>query len=197
MMRPLRPRSRPALSFVAALLFFVPAFAQDAGDAAPSTAGGYLVEVIVFRGGSGGGSEDLGAIGGTSQEGDSPSGGSRSARVIQTLPSSRLKLGGVASKLNTTPGYKVVAHASWIQTASAWNSRVGLPVEQVGLNGAGLSGVVHLERGQYLHLGLDLRLVAGTGTWRLSELRRVKLNERQYYDHPGFGVIAVVSAPGG
>ena len=197
MTRLLRRPLRPALPLLAALLLFVPAFAQDAGDAVPSTSGGYLVEVIVFRGGSGGGSEDLGAIGDTAQEGDSSSGGSRSARVLQTLPSSRLKLGGVASRLNATAGYKVIAHATWIQTASAWNSRVGLPLEQVGLNGGGLSGVVHLERGQYLHLGFDLRLNSGTSTWRLSELRRVRLNERQYYDHPGFGVIAVVSPPGG
>jgi len=29
--------------------------------------------------------------------------------------------------------------------------------------------------------------------WSLSELRKVKFNERNYFDHPAFGVIAIVS----
>jgi hypothetical protein len=64
---------------------------------------------------------------------------------------------------------------------------------------------VYLERGPaYLHLGFDLHLAtqpdpqpgaqSGNGpAWSLSELRKVKYNERNYFDHPGFGVIAIVS----
>ncbi len=55
---------------------------------------------------------------------------------------------------------------------------------------------MHLERGQYLHLGMNLTLTGQGGTWRMNELRRVKFNERQYFDHPAFGVIALVSPPG-
>jgi hypothetical protein len=29
----------------------------------------------------------------------------------------------------------------------------------------------------------------------MNEIRRVKFNERQYFDHPAFGVIALVSPP--
>ena len=29
--------------------------------------------------------------------------------------------------------------------------------------------------------------------WSFDELRKVKFNEKNYFDHPGFGVIAIVS----
>jgi hypothetical protein len=181
-----------------ALALLTPAFAQQAATDAPaegSTAGGYTVEVIVFRGGSGGAGEDLSVADAGSAEGDSATGGSRNSRVLQRLPASRLKLGPLVNRLNATAGYRVVAHGAWVQTPSAWGSRVGVPLEEAGLAGQGLSGVVHLERGQYLHLGVNLTLGGSGGTLRMNELRRVRLNERQYFDHPAFGVIAVVSPP--
>jgi hypothetical protein len=51
---------------------------------------------------------------------------------------------------------------------------------------------VYLERSTYLHLGLTLTL-AGPETYTIDEMRSVKYNERQYFDHPAFGVIALVS----
>jgi len=188
---------RRTLLVAAALVGFAPAFAQQAPEPAAEapSPGGYTVEIIVFRGGSGGGGEDLGVAGTASAEGDSAGDGARTSRVLQTLPAARFKLGPVATRINRTAGYRVVAHAAWVQTASAWGSRVGLPVEEVGLSAPGLSGVVHLERGQYLHLGVNLTLSGQGGTWRMNELRRVRFNERQYFDHPAFGVIAVVSPP--
>ncbi len=179
----------------AALLLVGPALAQQAPvePAETPVSGGYTVEVIVFRGGSGGAGEDLGAAPAASAEGDSATGGGGTARLLQRLPAGRLKLGPLASRLRAAAGYTVIAHAAWTQTASGWGSRTGLPVDEVGLAAQGLTGVVSLERGQYLHLGLNLTLAGPSGTLRMNELRRVKFNERQYYDHPAFGVIAVVS----
>jgi 8-oxo-dGTP pyrophosphatase MutT (NUDIX family) len=55
----------------------------------------------------------------------------------------------------------------------------------------------YLERGTYLHLGFGLRY-AGAATYALNESRRVKFYERNYFDHPAFGVIALVTpAQGG
>jgi hypothetical protein len=51
---------------------------------------------------------------------------------------------------------------------------------------------VFVERGQFLHLGFDLHL-GEHPTLSLSELRKVKFNEKNYFDHPGLGVIAIVS----
>jgi hypothetical protein len=180
---------RRLLLAAAAGLLLPAAVAQQAAD------GGYMVEVIVFTGGSGGTGEDLAAAGSGASGEDSAGGASHASRVLQTLPASRLKLGGVVSRLNAAGGYRTIAHAGWTQTAASWNSRIGTDVAEVGLSRNGLSGVVHLERGQYLHLGFNLTLAGPNGTWRINEVRRVRLGERQYFDHPAFGVIAVVSAP--
>jgi hypothetical protein len=40
---------------------------------------------------------------------------------------------------------------------------------------------------------MDLSLNAGGVTYTIREMRSVKFNERQYFDHPAFGVLAVVS----
>ena len=71
-------------------------------------------------------------------------------------------------------------------------STSGCTLEQLGIKVPGLTGSVFVERGQFLHLGFDLHL-GENPTWSLSELRKVKFNEKNYFDHPGFGVIAIVS----
>jgi hypothetical protein len=67
----------------------------------------------------------------------------------------------------------------------------------------GLSGTIYLERGSYLHLGMALNyqsanvpaaLGAAPGQlFNLNESRRVKFDQLNYYDHPAFGVIALVT----
>ena len=67
----------------------------------------------------------------------------------------------------------------------------------------GLSGTVFLDRGQYLHMGVAINyaesdppggLGAGAGTsFTMNQSRRIKFYERNYYDHPAFGVIALVT----
>ena len=78
-----------------------------------------------------------------------------------------------------------------------------MDLRQLGIDAAGLTGSVTLERGQFLHLGLALDLAVpnppaalaappGT-TFTLHDNHRVKLFERNYYDSPAFGVIALVT----
>jgi hypothetical protein len=52
--------------------------------------------------------------------------------------------------------------------------------------------MVYLERATYLHLGMNLTL-SGEASFVINEMRSVKYNEKQYFDHPAFGVIALVS----
>src|SRR5262249_28858137 len=106
-------------------------------------------------------------------------------------------------------GYSPIAHAAWQQTASPWGSKLGFTLDKLGLTAPGLSGSIALERGQYLHLGLDLdyapgatsatgataaaTTITGTPVFVLKQSRRVKYFERNYFDHPAFGVIALVT----
>ena len=151
---------------------------------------------MVFRGSGGAAGEDLAvAPRNLSQDNDAATvGTARSARLGELLSASRYKLADVVGRLNAGGGHRVIAHAAWTQTASAWNVGGGLTTEQLGLSAAGLSGVVQLERGQYLHLGFNLSYAPAAGVrYTLAEMRRIRVGERNYYDHPAYGILAVVT----
>jgi Peptidoglycan-binding protein, CsiV len=183
----------------------VPAVATPAAAAAasvtPKGPSQYTVEVVIFRSTSAASTaasaEDLTAQSSRSLSGDSDSAGAAaeptSVRLVQKLPASRFRLNDVEARLNSSGTYRSVAHVAWTQTASAWGSRSGLSAGQLGLDVAGIDGAIYLERGQYLHLGMNLTVASNAGAYTITEMRRVKFNERNYYDHPVYGVIAVVS----
>jgi len=178
------------------------------GAAAPeeSPAAVYNVEIIVFRaaaaeGGAENWSEEAGA---RSVAGDeSASGSLQVGHFVALLPPAAYQLNELENRLRASGAYLPVAHVAWSQTASAWGTRAGFAVNRLGVDVPGLSGNVYLEHGQFLHLGLSLTwamesppdgLGAGPGTaFTLNETRRVRFYERNYYDHPAFGVIALVT----
>lgn len=182
------------------LLVALPSLPQDA--ATP----GYQVEIIVFRANSAqGGSENWSAEGSADNTvgEESSSGSSQVGHFISTLAPAQFQLNDLETRLRSSGAYVPVAHVAWSQTASAWGTRAGFPVQKLGVDVPGLTGTIYLERGQYLHLGLALSyaiasppagLGAGPGTtFTLNENRRVRFYERNYYDHPAFGVIALVT----
>jgi len=170
-----------------------------AARTAPAAASLYTLEMIVFRNsGSAAGEDTTAASNELLQDSDTGGNdGARSARFGELLPATRRRMSDVAARLNAAGGHKVIGHVVWTQTASAWNTGSSISVEQLGLNGTGLTGVVRLERGSYLHLGFNL-VFAPTATTRytLAQIRRIKLNERQYFDHPALGIIAQVAPRG-
>lgn len=189
-------KTLPALGLLALLLGAAVAPAQTPlakpASAPASGSGTYSIEVIVFRGNGGG---DGGSAAPMRSAGDA-SGAVQVARFVGPLPGARMQLGGVREKL-AAGGYRVLAHAGWVQTAGSFGSRSGLPLDRLGIRVPGLSGSFILERGSLLHLGMNLRYAGdGGATAQLNEIRRIRFNERNYYDHPSLGVIAVVT-PGG
>jgi Peptidoglycan-binding protein, CsiV len=210
--RALRRTSRvfPAALLAAAAL--LPAAAQEnpAAAAAPAAipAGPvYNVEIIVFRATAAlGGAENWSAETGSSARniaGDDAAAGSLVGHLVGELPASAWQLGDLENRLRASGGYVPLAHAAWSQTASSWGTRAGFTLQRLGLSVPGLSGTVFLERGQFLHLGVSLSyadpsppagLGAEAGTpFTINESRRVKFFERNYFDNPAFGVIALVT----
>ena len=122
---------------------------------------------------------------------------------MAALPSSVWQLTELENRLRASGSYVPVAHTAWSQTASSWGTRAGFPIQRLGVDVPGLSGSVFLERGQFLHLGLSLTyampsppqgLAAAPGTpFTINESRRVRFYERNYFDHPAFGVIVLVT----
>lgn len=155
--------------------------------AVPQQTTRYTVEIIVFR-----------VDGDTSGEDPSAAASLRSTSStdLATTPVTGRKLASAASRLRTGGGYRILAHTSWSQAPAGWNSRRGVSLAQLGLNVPGLSGNVVLERGQFLHLGFDLKLEEAGRVVQLAEIRRVKPEEAQYFDNPQLGVIALVTSGG-
>ena len=184
-----------------------PAAAQE--TPAPAGAGGtvYNIEIIVFRAaGALGGAETWSAEAGARSiiaGDDSTSGSAQVGHFVALLPPSVWQLTELENRLRASGTYVPVAHAAWSQTASSWGTRAGFAVQRLGLNVQGLSGTVFLERGQFLHLGVSLTYAMpspppGLGAapdtpFTLNESRRVRFYERSYFDHPAFGVIALVT----
>ena len=194
--------NRPTLlarCLVLAALALAPAAALPQAAATPST---YRVELLIFKANGGPSSgEDWAASASKSARGTGTESGERGGaaevgRFIARLPASELQLGDLRAKLASSGAWQPLAHVGWTQTASSWGSRAGFTLAQVGVNVPGLGGLVYLERGTYLHLGFGLRY-AGASTYTINELRRVKFYERHYFDHPAFGVIALVTPGAG
>jgi hypothetical protein len=181
-----------ALSVWLVLVAAAPMPASAAGNS------GYVVEILVFRAITPPAGEDLGAppegrgFNGPSSAVSGAAGDNSVPGVLRTLDASQMQLGSMASKLRASLEWTVIAHAAWVQTATEWPRHDGLSLQQLGINANGLTGSVYVEHGQYLHLGFDLRLGDSPG-WSLRELRKIRFNEKNYFDHPGFGVIAIVS----
>ena len=166
----------------------------------------YNVEIIVFRATSAlGGPEDWSAEAGARNIAgeESASGAATVGHFVAALPSSVWQLGELESRLRTSGLYVPVAHTAWSQTASSWGTRAGFTLQKLGIEVPGLSGSVFLERGQWLHLGMSVTYAMtappqGLGAapdtpFTINESRRVRFYERNYFDHPAFGVIALVT----
>jgi hypothetical protein len=181
--------------------------APPAAPPAPGTGPVYNIEIIVFRAASAlGGAENWSAEAGSSARNiagdESGAAGSQVGHFVAEIPSSAWQLGEIESRLRAG-GYVPVAHTAWSQTASSWGTRAGFTLQRLGINVPGLSGTVFLERGQFLHLGVSMSfadpappegLGAAPGTaFTINESRRVKFYERNYFDNPAFGVIALVT----
>lgn len=127
--------------------------------------------------------------------------------AIQPLSSAQFKLAGTDAALRRSSRYQVLAHVAWTQAATAFGGNLGASLADLGISDSALHGSVALEQGRFLHLNFDLAWTpadppasllganrgAGPVTFVLKEKRRVRPFEQHYFDHPAFGVIAIVS----
>jgi hypothetical protein len=105
----------------------------------------------------------------------------------------------VAKQLEQDGHYRVLAHAQWIQTIDA--KTIAKPVRITSGNPAAageLDGLIRFYMSRYLHLDVNLEFrdpASDTATpviYRMSEQRRIRSQETNYFDHPKFGVLVRV-----
>jgi hypothetical protein len=167
--------------------------ATPAASPAATDAMLYDVEMVVFRAASVGPEEDWSIAPTTRGFGTVITQGATAPEVVRILPSSAYRLDGIMRGLRVSGEWRPIAHAAWVQTAPPWGTHIGIPLSQVGLDVPGLTGSVYLERAKlFLHLGFDVSLQSGA-TYTIDEMHNVRQNEKEYFDHPAFGIIAVVT----
>jgi hypothetical protein len=130
---------------------------------------------------------------------------------VHPLSATQFQLGGTESALRRNSTYEPIAHFGYRVTTSEPDSGTPVRIESLADGASGLSGTVTLQRGRFLHLALDLayttanppaKLVAanatpGPLTFHLHQDRRMRPFERHYFDHPAFGVVAIITPVGG
>jgi len=164
----------------------------------------YDVEVVIFSNQNSG---DDGERWPTSVRDDPGAQGFVAEGQISERPESSYQLGGIAYGLKQARGYSVLLHTAWRQPAYDSRNAIGYAVDTSVQNGSKrLSGRINLVRERYLHLDVDLLLASAYATlsatedatsspvYELRERRRIKKSRTvHYFDHPRFGMIAIVT----
>ncbi len=124
------------------------------------------------------------------------------------LARSLYQLDGVRGGLRNSSGYSVLFHRAWRQVGYDAAHAIAYPIHSFAENGRdSIEGSVTLVRERYLHLDVDLLLMTASGAapaqysdgpssapaFRLREKRRMRSREMHYFDHPRFGMIAMVT----
>lgn len=131
--------------------------------------------------------------------------------AIHPLNPAQFQLAGTEAALRRNPGYEPLAHFGIRITVPERETGTVVPVESLVDPSSGISGSITLQRGRFLHLELDLAYAtanppakllppnapAGPMTFQMHQDRRMRPFERHYFDHPAFGVVAIITTVGG
>jgi len=134
----------------------------------------YKIEVLVF-------------------ENNSPSFATESSNYIEprearsgssTWPLEPSMLLDQANRIKNSSNYRLLHHFSWGQKALPYGRSANYSVAEQDAR-----GFIKVYAEQLLFANIDLD-VSG---YRMNEKRRLKLNERHFFDHPKFGILMQVS----
>jgi hypothetical protein len=117
------------------------------------------------------------------------------------------RLSAQRNALRVSAQYRPLAHVAWRQPVldRRQAKSIQLPVDENTAAASYVDGSVRVAVERYLHLYLDLQLHTldsyndpdllefETPEFRLKEHRRMRSKEVHYFDHPRFGVIALIT----
>jgi len=89
-----------------------------------------------------------------------------------------------AEKIKRSPNYTLMHHYSWGQKTLPFRTSANFRVVEQEIN-----GWVKIYAEQLLFANIDLDYLG----FRMNEKRRLKLNEKHFFDHPKFGLMVQVS----
>jgi len=108
---------------------------------------------------------------------------------FEPLPAERMLLTPEFQRLRSSKQYRPLLHLGWRQQVLGPRQSVARPLSEQTPTGV-VEGLLRVYSESFLHVDLDLTLhVAGDGSYRLNDSRRVRSGETHYFDHPRFGVL--------
>jgi hypothetical protein len=128
-----------------------------------------------------------------------------SAGVAEIPATGDTGLSSASALLAQDGNYRVLAHYRWSQVPEA---RSATPPMRIRSADQSLDGVVRFYLSRFLHVDVNLAFADGklnlaandipepATIYRLTEHRRVKTQEYQYFDHPKFGALVRVTQAG-
>jgi len=134
----------------------------------------YMVEVIVFKNNNHSPATE-------SHKYDSPRKGKSASQTWLREPTMLLE---EAARIDASPNYTLLHHYSWGQAALPYQKSANYRVIEQDIN-----GWIKIYAEQLLFANIDLDYLG----YRMNEKRRLKLNERHFFDHPKFGLLVQVS----
>lgn len=101
----------------------------------------------------------------------------------------------IYKRLKRSRNYRPFYYQSWRIPVSS--GRISLPID-VQKSGSNLTGWIKIQRGYLLHVIADIEFSPPAHSeekrvYRLTEKRRLLLNEVHYLDHPVFGAVVKVA----
>jgi hypothetical protein len=103
-------------------------------------------------------------------------------------PSSSFRLTAAATRLNATPGLKVLRHLAWTQSTSTQEIRVD------AASAPSVAGTIATSGSdEEATIAVDLAVGGDAEFFRLRQRQQIRLSAPVYFDHARFGAIALVS----
>jgi len=181
-----------------ALLFVIasPMVGHAATASGPASTS-YEVEVIVFE------NRDQGLNGGELWTRDrvKPIGVDLSQAVTVANAPADSALSAAAQRMKEDGRFRILLHKRWVQSPEAKSTSQMVRLD----DGVELDGFVRFYLSRFLHVEVDLALTKPTSgglfssdadinqLYRLTQQRRVKSQEINYFDHPLFGALVRVA----
>jgi len=126
------------------------------------------------------------------------------AIVIGKTPAKNSALSDAALKMQDSGNYQILSHRRWIQSVDTKTASDRVRIQTTGQVFPSLDGTIIFYVSRFLHLNVDLALKDEVSSflssettienYRITEARRIKTSNINYFDHPQFGVLILVNA---
>ncbi len=116
------------------------------------------------------------------------------AVAVEPAATGASRLAGLAALMEHDPRYRILARERWLQPSEPKPAAKPRRIRGAQRD-AELDGNVRFYTTRFLHLDAHLTLRVDGRSYFIGELRRLRLNDLHYFDHPRFGMLARISQP--